>query len=60
MINTAMAWAFYYIGHFISLWMNIWPFEFAHPYSLYNWFMVKSHSIQGSGKGPWGPIDNNS
>lgn len=45
--------ALYWMGHAVSLVMDYWPWETAHPYYLYNRLMVGSVRVQGDADGPW-------
>ncbi len=40
----------FYIGHFVSRVANRWPWQFLHPYPLYNWLLIKSAENDPQGK----------
>lgn len=49
-------WALFYIGHWLSIPGNHWPWERFHPYRIWNWFLVRSMNVQdwaGFKDAPW-------
>lgn len=56
-MRKILAWAFYGLGHFVSLLMERMDFLASLLYPIYNSLMNLSDSIQGEGPGPWISVD---
>ena len=51
-MHKIISWFLYCAGHVVSKPMNKCS-AFGFLYPLYNWLMMKSVQVQGSGSGPW-------
>lgn len=56
-MKKVLAYILFYLGDFVSKFMNYWPSERFHPYNLYNFLMSASVRLQGNAKGPWEEVE---